>query len=85
MKLTDRNADLTKPGSFDIFAMYRKSPMLASYSNTDDWVKNVKGFRIGADYVVTKNMGFTTWYTFGKDVDTNEVNNMYRMQWNFLI
>ena len=85
LKLTYRNADLTKPGSFDIFAMYRKSPMLASYSNTDDWVKNVKGFRIGADYVVTKNMGFTTWYTFGKDVDTNEVNNMYRMQWNFLI
>ena len=85
LKLTYRNADLTKPGSFDIFAMYRRSPMLASYSNTDDWVKNVKGFRIGADYVVTKNMGLTAWYTFGKDVDTNEVNNMYRMQWNFLI
>lgn len=85
LKFTYRNADLTKPGSFDIFAMYRKSPMLASYSNTDDWVKNVQGFRIGTDYVITKNMGLTAWYTFGKDVDTDEVNNMYRMQWNFLI
>jgi hypothetical protein len=84
-KVTYRGADLTKPGSFDIFALYRYSPRLASYSNTDDWVQNVKGWRIGGDYVVTKNMGFTTWYTFGKDIDTNEKSDMYRFQWNFLI
>ncbi len=85
VKLTYRGADLAKKGSFDLFAMYRRSPQLASYSNTDDWVKNVKGFRLGGDYVVTKNMGLTAWYTWGKDVDTNETNDMYRFQWNFLI
>jgi len=85
MKLTYKAADLTKPKSFDVFAMYRKSPQLASYSNTDDWCQNVKGIRIGMDYVFTKNMGLTTWYTWGKDVDTKETNDMYRVQWNFLL
>jgi len=85
LKVTYKAADLTKPKSFDIFAMYRRSPQLASYSNTDDWCQNVKGFRFGGDYVFTQNMGITAWYTWGKDVDTNETNNMYRVQWNFLI
>jgi hypothetical protein len=84
-KLTYKTADLTKPKTFDLFAMYRKSPQLASYSNTDDWCQNVKGIRIGGDYVFTKNMGMTAWYSLGKDVDTNEKNNMYRVQWNFLL
>jgi len=85
MRLTYKAADLTQPKSFDVFALYRKSPQLASYSNTDDWCQNVKGFRLGLDYVFSKNMGITTWYTWGKDVDTNETNDMYRVQWNFLL
>ena len=58
---------------------------MASYSNTDDWCQNVKGIRIGGDYTMTKNIGLTAWYTFGKDVDTNERNNMYRVECDFLI
>ena len=85
VKLTYKSADLKIPKTFDIFAMYRKSPQLASYSNTDDWCQNVKGLRLGGDYVFTENMGMTLWYTLGKDVDTDEKNNMYRLQWNFLI
>lgn len=85
VKLTYKSADLRKPKTFDLFAMYRKSPQLASYSNTDDWCQNVKGIRLGGDYVFTENMGITAWYSLGKDVDTNEKNNMYRLQWNFLV
>ena len=85
LKLTYRNANLSDKGSFDIFALYRYSPQLASFSNTDDWNRNIKGIRIGGDYVFTKNMGLTMYYTLGKDIDTNEWDNVYRMQWNFQI
>ena len=84
-RLTYKKADFTVPKTFDIFAMYRRSPQLSGYSNTDDWCQNVKGIRIGGDYTMTKNIGLTAWYTFGKDVDTNERNNMYRLECDFLI
>jgi hypothetical protein len=76
---------MNKPGSYDYFALYRKSPQLASYSNTDDWRQNVRGIRLGMDYILDKNVGFTTWYTIGKDIDTKAQNNEYRVEWDFLI
>ena len=85
LKLKYKQAVFTKPKSFDIFAMYRRSPQLASYSNTDDWCQNVKGLRIGGDYIAASNIGLTAWYTFGKDIDTNQRNNMYRFECDFLI
>jgi hypothetical protein len=60
--------------------MYRMSPQLASYSITDDWRQNTKGTRIGFDYSLDENVGLTTWYTLGKDVDTNANNNEYRIE-----
>ena len=85
VKVTYKNADMNIPKSYDIYALYRKSPQLASYSNTDDWHQNVKGFRIGLDYTIEKNVGLCTWYTFGKDVDTNKENNTYRIEWDFAL
>lgn len=85
LKLTYKNADMNKPGSYDYFALYRKSPQLASYSNTDDWRQNVKGIRLGMDYILDKNVGFTTWYTIGKDIDTKAQNNEYRVEFDFSI
>jgi hypothetical protein len=83
-RLTYKVFDITKPGSYDVFAMYRKSPQLSSYDgNTDDWRLNAKGTRIGVDYSLDKNIGLTTWYTFGKDVDTNKKNNEYRAEVDF--
>lgn len=84
VKVTYKNADMNKPGTYDLFGMYRKSPQLASYSNTDDWRQNVKGTRLGFDYILDKNFGLTTWYTIGKDVDTNAKNNEYRAELDFL-
>ena len=85
LRATYGQADFSKVGSYDAYVMYRKSPQLASYSDTDDWVKNVKGFRIGGDYVVAENMSVTAWATLGKDVDTDETSNMYRLQLNFVV
>jgi hypothetical protein len=83
-RVTYKTYDMSKPGSYDLFAMYRKSPQLSSADgNTDDWRVNSKGTRIGLDYSLDKNIGLTTWYTFGKDVDTNAKNNEYRAEVDF--
>lgn len=83
LKLTYKEADMKKPGSFDIYALYRTSPQLATYSNNDDWVNNTSGFRIGGDYVIAENMGVSLYYTVAKDIDTKERINSYRLQYNF--
>jgi hypothetical protein len=79
-KIQYKMIDYNVPGSYDIFAYYRKSPTAASYSNTDDWVGNVKGYRLGVDYVFAKNCGVTVWYTDGKDVDTSVSDKKYRAE-----
>jgi hypothetical protein len=58
--------------------------MLASFSNTDDWIKNIEGFRIGGDYMFTKNMCVNTYYTFGRDIDTHNRDDAMRIQLNWL-
>jgi hypothetical protein len=80
VRATYKNFNIAKPGTYDLFAMYRMSPQLASYSITDDWRQNTKGTRIGFDYSLDENVGLTTWYTLGKDVDTNANNNEYRIE-----
>lgn len=85
VRLQYGNVDYKKPKTWDAFVMYRHSPQLGAYSNTDDWCRNVSGIRLGGDYVVTKNMGLSLWYTFGKDIDTNERSTAYRLQWNFML
>jgi hypothetical protein len=83
-RVTYKTFDITKPGSYDVFGMYRKSPQISSADgNTDDWRVNTKGFRIGVDYSLDKNIGLTTWYTIGKDIDTNAKNNEYRAEVDF--
>ena len=84
-KVVYKEAKFDDVGSFDIFAFYRHSPQLASFSNADDWMRNTKGLRVGFDYVFMKNMSFTGYYTFGKDIDTGAKNDSWRTQWNFNI
>jgi hypothetical protein len=82
-KVQYKVADYDTPGTYDIFAYYRKSPTAASYSNTDDWVGNVKGYRLGFDYVFDKNIGLTAWYTDAKNIDTDAKDKKYRAEMDF--
>ncbi len=80
-----KKADITKIGSYECFILYRMSPRLSCYSDTDNWRQNVKGIRVGCKYVTDINTKLYTWYTFGKDVDTNAKNNEYRVEYQFFI
>ena len=84
-KIAYKKADHNIAGSYGLYAFYRYSPQLASYSNADDWMRNVRGVRIGFDYIFQKDMGFNCYYTFGRDIDTGNRNDAYRFQWNFWI
>jgi hypothetical protein len=82
-KITYKMANYSVPGSYDVFALYRHSPSAAQFSNTDDWVSDVKGFRVGIDYVLDKNIGLTAWYSDGKYVATGEKTKWYRAEFDF--
>ena len=84
LKFTYGHSDFANPGSWSAYFLYRHSPMLASFSNTDDWIKNIEGFRIGGDYMFTKNMCVNTYYTFGRDIDTHNRDDAMRIQLNWL-
>ena len=79
-----KNPDLQNPGTYDIWATYRKEPGKSWVTVTDWWPKNAEGFRIGADYVVAKNMLFTTWADRIKEIDTKAKHTRYRFQMQFM-
>lgn len=69
-----------KPGTYDIWATYRKEPGKSWVTVTDWWPKNAEGFRVGADVVVAKNMIFTTYADKIKEIDTRAKQTRYRFQ-----
>ncbi|MBP2649285.1 MAG: S-layer y domain protein [Firmicutes bacterium] len=77
------------PHSYDLFVGYRKIPANATLnggSNSDfngNYTYNVKGAIIGAHYVPDKMVMLTTWYSFGKKIDTNKDQNAFRAQLDF--
>ena len=77
------NPDLKQPGTYDIWATYRKEPGKSWVTVTDWWPKNAEGFRVGADVVVAKNMMFTTWADKIKEIDTKAKHTRYRFQLQF--
>ena len=79
-----KNIDLQQPGTYDIWATYRKEPGKSWVTVTDWWPKNAEGFRLGADYVVAKNMFFTTWADKIKEIDTKAKHTRYRFQMQFM-
>ena len=84
MRVNYGHADFNKPHSWALYALYRHSPMLASFSNADDWWINQEGWRFGGDYVVEKNLMFNTFYTLGRDVDNHSRDNTMRVQLNWM-
>ena len=79
-----KNIDLQNPGTYDIWATYRKEPGKSWVTVTDWWPKNAEGFRIGTDIVVAKNMFFTTWADRIKEIDTKAKHTRYRFQMQFM-
>lgn len=73
-------ANFSDPGSYDIFATYRKEPGLTWVTVTDWYPVNTEGFRVGVDYVMAKNMMFTTWAHRFKEIDTDAKQTRYRFQ-----
>ncbi|MBO6204359.1 MAG: hypothetical protein J6O13_12605 [Selenomonas sp.] len=72
--------DLQKPGTYDLWATYRREPGLTMPTVTDWWEPNKEGYRIGFDYVLDKNLTFTTWMNWFKDIDTSERTRRFRFQ-----
>ncbi len=75
-----RGADPKKPGTYDIYATYRKEPGKSWVTVTDWWPKNAEGFRIGTDITVAKNMLFNTMIDRIKEIDTKSKQTRYRFQ-----
>ena len=65
---------------YDLWATYRREPGLTMPTVTDWWEPNKEGYRIGFDYVLDKNLTFTTWMNWFKDIDTSERTRRFRFQ-----
>ena len=75
-----RGANPQKPGTYDIYATYRKEPGSSWVTVTDWWPKNAEGFRIGTDVTVAKNIMFNTMVDRIKEIDTKSKQTRYRFQ-----
>lgn len=64
-----KNADLKTPNSYDVYLNYRNVGAMSGISSTNDYSKNVKGFQIGGDYVLLKNLKLGAFYLAGKQVN----------------
>lgn len=76
-------ADYNLPGSYDVYAAYRKIPTTAVIAPTGDWTNDTKGVRLGVDYTLAKNIGMSTWYTIGKTVSADTKKNDARVEFDF--
>lgn len=82
-------ANANVPGSKDFYVAYRNFKNNATIAPTGDYTANVKGVRIGFDYVPVKNVTLLGWYTDGKFASTaggNVAGNkdkVYRLEADF--
>ena len=58
---------------------------MSSVNSVNDYSKNVKGFQVGADYVLLKNLKMGAFYLHGKQVNPTVGNdkqdvNVWRAQ-----
>ena len=64
-----KGADITKPGSYDIYAAYRYLGQFATIHPTYDIsARGTKGWQIGTDYTVAQNILATVEYYKGKQL-----------------
>lgn len=64
-----KNADWNVRNSYDVYVNYRNVGAMSGISSVNDYSKNVKGFQVGADYVLLKNLKLGAFYLAGKQVN----------------
>ncbi len=79
-KLSYKQLDYQKPGTYTAWLTYRKEPQVSQYGNTDWWEANAEGLRIGGDYVIDKNLSLNAYYTLARDIDSHEKRNGARIE-----
>ena len=78
-----KGAKVSVPNSYGITLDYRYEPAL-SWPTVTDWCGlNEKFIRLGVSYVPTKNVLLETFYTWRREIDTDERDDMYRFQAQF--
>ena len=80
-----KNADWNVRNSYDVYLNYRNVGAMSSVNSVNDYSKNVKGFQVGADYVLLKNLKMGAFYLHGKQVNPTVGNdkqdvNVWRAQ-----
>ncbi|SDP40331.1 hypothetical protein [Selenomonas ruminantium] len=83
LQIDYKGAKLDKPNTYGITLDYRYEPAL-SWPTVTDWCSiNSKFLRLGFSYVPAKNILLDTFYTWQRDIDTNDRNDLYRFQAQF--
>ena len=83
VQLQYKGANLSAPKSYGITLDYRYEPAL-SWPTVTDWCGlNEKFIRLGFSYVPTKNILLDTFYTWGREIDTDSRSDLYRFQAQF--
>jgi hypothetical protein len=66
VRLDYKGCDLNKPGSYGIYARYFKFGLNGDPSHDDEWDslrQDTKGWILGVDYAIAKNVQWTTFYS----------------------
>jgi len=85
-QLTYKAADVKHVGTYDIYANYRKIPVLAQLDSTWDYAKGIKGTQVGFDFVPATNVKVNVFYLTGKNIidkNTETDAKIYRAQAEF--
>jgi len=83
IQLQYKGADLQSPGTYGITADYRYEPALTWPTVTDWCGLNEHFFRLGVNWVPSKNICVNTFYTWASDIDTGAKDDLYRFQVQF--
>ena len=83
LQLLYKGEDLQRPGSYGIKLTYRYEPAL-SWPTVTDWCDlNDKFVRLAFSYVPAKNILLDTFYSWEREIDTGDRDDMYRFQAQF--
>lgn len=81
LRLQYKQANPQKPGSYDIWATYRREPGMTMPDVSEWWSPgNNEALRVGFDYVLDKNIILNGFYSSGHNIDTRERNDRTRME-----
>jgi hypothetical protein len=88
LRLDYKAADLQTPGSYDIYARYIKFEKWGDISHDDEWDSlraDTKGWVLGVDYVLGRDIQWTTLYSDQKNniSSTNDKRKLFRSEVDF--